>query len=82
MKTSCEEPAAEKQIATDTSGNALSRRQFITASVAEGAMILTELLYAATKENRMKNTFTILHTNDMHSAFIGMGPVGLHAVHA
>ena len=22
----------------------------------------------------MKKTFTILHTNDMHSAFIGMGP--------
>ena len=31
----------------------------------------------------MKKTFTILHTNDMHSNFIGMGPaVGLHAVHA
>jgi 5'-nucleotidase/UDP-sugar diphosphatase len=22
----------------------------------------------------MKKTFTVLHTNDMHSAFIGMGP--------
>lgn len=22
----------------------------------------------------MKKTFAILHTNDMHSAFIGMGP--------
>jgi len=22
----------------------------------------------------MKNTFTILHTNDLHSSFIGMGP--------
>ena len=22
----------------------------------------------------MKKTFTILHTNDMHSSFIGMGP--------
>ena len=75
MKISCKEPAAaEKQTATDTSGDALSRRKFITASVAVGAMILTEPLYAATKENRMKNTFTILHTNDMHSAFIGMGP--------
>jgi 5'-nucleotidase / UDP-sugar diphosphatase len=26
------------------------------------------------RENRMKKTFTILHTNDMHSNFIGMGP--------
>jgi hypothetical protein len=25
-------------------------------------------------EKTMKKTFTILHTNDMHSAFIGMGP--------
>ena len=24
--------------------------------------------------NAGKKTFTILHTNDMHSAFIGMGP--------
>jgi len=22
----------------------------------------------------MRTTFTILHTNDMHSAFVGMGP--------
>jgi len=29
---------------------------------------------AAAKENNMKKTFTILHTNDMHSSFIGMGP--------
>lgn len=28
----------------------------------------------ATKESAMKKTFTILHTNDMHSAFTGMGP--------
>jgi 5'-nucleotidase / UDP-sugar diphosphatase len=29
---------------------------------------------AAAEENGMKKTFTILHTNDMHSAVIGMGP--------
>jgi 5'-nucleotidase len=28
----------------------------------------------AAQEKTMKKTFTILHTNDMHSAFIGMGP--------
>jgi len=27
-----------------------------------------------TQENQMKKTFTILHTNDLHSNFIGMGP--------
>jgi 2',3'-cyclic-nucleotide 2'-phosphodiesterase (5'-nucleotidase family) len=27
----------------------------------------------------MKKTFTILHTNDMHSAFIGMGPASDYA---
>jgi len=26
------------------------------------------------EEKEMKKTFTILHTNDMHSSFIGMGP--------
>jgi len=29
---------------------------------------------AAEEEKEMKKTFTILHTNDMHSSFIGMGP--------
>ena len=28
----------------------------------------------AAREQTMKKTFTILHTNDMHSSFIGMGP--------
>ena len=28
----------------------------------------------AAQEETMKKAFTILHTNDMHSSFIGMGP--------
>jgi 5'-nucleotidase/UDP-sugar diphosphatase len=29
---------------------------------------------ASAEEKKPTKTFTILHTNDMHSAFIGMGP--------
>ena len=50
----------------------LSRREFLASSAAVGATLcLTEPLPAAASGKR---TFTILHTNDMHSAFIGMGP--------
>jgi len=53
---------------------------------ATGAAILTGTLPEAadeetmkntvenTMKNTMKKTFTILHTNDMHSSLIGMGP--------
>jgi 5'-nucleotidase / UDP-sugar diphosphatase len=46
----------------------------MTVSAAFGATILTGKLSAAAQEKSMKKTFTILHTNDMHSNFIGMGP--------
>ena len=50
----------------------LSRREFLASSAAAGATIcLTGSLSAAPAGKR---TFTILHTNDMHSAFIGLGP--------
>jgi len=50
----------------------LSRREFLAGSAAVGAtMLLPEGLSAAVDG---KKTFTILHTNDMHSSFIGMGP--------
>jgi TAT (twin-arginine translocation) pathway signal sequence len=52
----------------------LSRRDFLAGAAAAGATILTGALPAAAQEKSMKKTFTILHTNDMHSAFIGMGP--------
>ena len=53
----------------------LSRREFLAVSAAAGATILLPgALSAAAQEKSMKKTFTILHTNDMHSNFIGMGP--------
>ena len=52
----------------------LSRRKFLAGSAAAGATILARALPASAEEKRMKRTLTILHTNDMHSAFIGMGP--------
>jgi 5'-nucleotidase len=52
----------------------LTRRMFLAGSAAAGAAILTGALPASEQEKRMKKTFTILHTNDMHSNFIGMGP--------
>ena len=50
----------------------LSRRKFLARSVAVGATILLsgDLVMAA----EGKKTFTILHTNDLHSNFIGLGP--------
>jgi len=51
--------------------DALARREFLAGSMAFGATLcLPGRLSAAAG----KKTFTILHTNDMHSAFLGMGP--------
>jgi len=49
----------------------LSRREFLLGSAAFGAAILAGPVFAAVDG---KKTFTILHTNDMHSNFIGMAP--------
>jgi 5'-nucleotidase/UDP-sugar diphosphatase len=52
-------------------------RTFLTVSLALGALILTGttmLSGAPLAAQGGKKTFTILHTNDMHSAFIGLGP--------
>jgi len=51
-----------------------SRREVLAGSAAVGATILTRALRAGAEDTGVKTTFTILHTNDMHSAFIGMGP--------
>ena len=49
-----------------------SRREFLARSVVAGATILLcGDLGAAAAE---RTTFTILHTNDLHSNFIGLGP--------
>lgn len=47
-----------------------SRREFL-AGAAFGVATLAGPGFAAADG---KKTFTILHTNDMHSAFIGLGP--------
>jgi 5'-nucleotidase/UDP-sugar diphosphatase len=49
-----------------------SRREFLATSATVGAAILLPgSLFAATDGKR---TFTILHTNDLHSNFMGMSP--------
>jgi 5'-nucleotidase/UDP-sugar diphosphatase len=53
------------------SRKSLSRRRFLTVAAIVGAMILAGSAFAALDG---KKTFTILHTNDMHSNFIGLGP--------
>ena len=57
---------------TPESFDALSRRDFMAGAAAIGAAILLSTEPAAAAED--KKTVTILHTNDMHSAFVGMGP--------
>jgi 5'-nucleotidase len=54
------------------SAGILSRRDFLAGAATAGAVVATGVLSA--EEKAMRKTFTILHTNDMHSAFIGMGP--------
>lgn len=52
----------------------LSRREFSVASAAAGAAMLAGAAPAASQEKTMKASFTILHTNDIHSNLIGVGP--------
>lgn len=50
----------------------ITRREFVVGSAAAGVTLLLSDVLAAESDGR--KTFTILHTNDLHSAFIGMGP--------
>jgi 5'-nucleotidase / UDP-sugar diphosphatase len=61
-----------KTASTLTSGGTVSRREFVAGSAVAGVTLLLPGALAAALDG--KRTFTILHTNDMHSAFIGMGP--------
>jgi 5'-nucleotidase / UDP-sugar diphosphatase len=78
MKTSDKEPASAADEKTAftlmSSRDTISRREFMAVSAAASAAILTGALPAAAEDKQTKKTFTILHTNDMHSAFIGLGP--------
>jgi len=57
---------------TNKTADRINRRTFLATSVVAGAMTaMSEPLVAQTKG---KKTFTILHTNDLHSNLIGMAP--------
>ena len=49
----------------------LSRREFVVASAASATLCLTGPLSAVPVSRK---TFTILHTNDLHSNLIGLSP--------
>lgn len=49
-----------------------SRREFVAGSAVAGATLFLPGALSAALDG--KKIFTILHTNDMHSSFIGMGP--------
>ena len=74
METSDKKPATAggKDTFTFMSRHTISRREFLAGSAAVGATILLPRLLSAAADG--KKTFTILHTNDMHASFIGMGP--------
>lgn len=50
----------------------VTRREFLTTSVLFGAAVLLPGYASAAPAGA--RTFSILHTNDMHASFIGMGP--------
>lgn len=50
----------------------LSRREFLASSTAVGITLLLPGFACAAPAGA--KSFTILHTNDMHASFIGMGP--------
>jgi 5'-nucleotidase/UDP-sugar diphosphatase len=75
MKTRDKKPAAAAdgmQTITLLSRDPISRREFLVASAAVGVTIMLPGGLSAAVDG--KKAFTILHTNDMHSSFIGMGP--------
>jgi 5'-nucleotidase/UDP-sugar diphosphatase len=59
--------------AATTSHQMLDRREFVIGTAVAGATLLLPGGNSAAADG--KKTFTILHTNDIHSNLIGMGPV-------
>lgn len=70
QKPAVAENSKQRLISHDT----ISRREFLIDSAAIGAAFLLPGCLSVGTRDGQKKTFTILHTNDMHSAFIGMGP--------
>jgi 5'-nucleotidase/UDP-sugar diphosphatase len=56
------------------SGESLSRRKFLVGSAAVGGSVCLAAVGAWIYLAGKKKTFTILHTNDLHSNLIGLGP--------
>jgi 5'-nucleotidase len=69
--TSSLPPTDGRDLSSPLSLDEMSRREFLIGSAVFGAAIFAGPVAAAVAP---KKTFTILHTNDMHSNFIGMGP--------
>ena len=59
------------------SHEAVSRREFVAGAAVVGATIVLSGDVSAAAGGA--KTLTILHTNDMHSTFVGMGPAVLIA---
>ena len=75
MKREDEKPAAaedDKGTFTIMTSDTITRREFLVGTAAVGITLLLPAGLSAAADG--KKTFTILHTNDLHSSFIGMGP--------
>jgi 5'-nucleotidase / UDP-sugar diphosphatase len=75
METTLGKPAATadgNETVAILSRETLTRRDFLAGAAAIGATFILPGELAAAADG--KKTFTILHTNDMHASFIGMGP--------
>jgi 5'-nucleotidase / UDP-sugar diphosphatase len=72
MKASRGRPAAMIGSKNTFAFKTLSRRELLATSAAAGAMAVLHGKPTAATDG--KKTFTILHTNDLHSNLIGMSP--------
>lgn len=75
METTLGRPAAAadgNETVAILSRETLARRNLLASAAAIGATFMLPRELAAAADG--KKTFTILHTNDMHASFIGMGP--------
>jgi len=76
MKGTHQQPAGAEAEAdetfTRTSLGRISRREFLAGSAIVGATLLMPGYLSAAPTGA--KTFTILHTNDLHSNFLGLGP--------
>jgi len=72
MKTTRLQPVAAADATKAFTLKKFSRRELLASSAAVGAVVVLRGEPAAAADG--KKTFTILHTNDLHSNLIGMGP--------